>query len=63
MCGCEAWSLTLKEESKLLTAKRKIFRRVLGPSREEDNAWRLKKNLEIKDLANKTNIMGETKSA
>ncbi|XP_063530751.1 uncharacterized protein LOC134741787 [Cydia strobilella] len=31
MYGCETWTLTLKEESKLLVAERRILRKILGP--------------------------------
>lgn len=63
MYGCEAWTLTLKEENKLLVAERKILRKILGPTREVDGTWRIRKNQEIEDLVGEPNIMGETKSA
>ncbi|XP_063529640.1 uncharacterized protein LOC134740914 [Cydia strobilella] len=61
--GCEAWTLTLKEENKLLVAERKIFRRILGPIRREVGSWRVRKNLEVEELVGEPNIIGESKAA
>jgi len=33
--GCEAWSLTLKEERKLRVFENMALRRIFGPKREE----------------------------
>ncbi|KAI5633037.1 hypothetical protein NE865_14255 [Phthorimaea operculella] len=63
MYGCEAWTLTLKEENKLLVAERKIFRKILGPTQREDGTWRSRKNLEMEQLISEPNIIGEIKSA
>ena len=34
--GCEAWSLTLREESRLRVFENRILRRILGPKRDEN---------------------------
>ena len=33
--GCETWSLTLREESRLRVFKNRVLRRVFGPKRDE----------------------------
>ncbi|KAG7309934.1 hypothetical protein JYU34_004449 [Plutella xylostella] len=62
MYGSEAWTLTLKEENKLLVAERKVMRKMLGPTRREDGSWRVRKNQEIEDLISEPNILGQIKS-
>ena len=38
--GCEAWSLTLREECKLRVFENRILRRISGPKRNENKEWR-----------------------
>jgi hypothetical protein len=38
--GCEAWSLTLREESRLRVFENRILRRIFGPKRDENGEWR-----------------------
>jgi hypothetical protein len=35
LCGCEAWSLTLREERRLRAFENRVLRRVFGPKRDE----------------------------
>jgi hypothetical protein len=35
LCGCETWSLTLKEEHRLRVFENSVLRRISGPKREE----------------------------
>jgi hypothetical protein len=35
LCGCEAWSLTLREERRLKVFENRVLRRVFGPMRDE----------------------------
>jgi hypothetical protein len=35
LCGCETWSLTLKEEHKLRVLKDRVLRKIFGPKGEE----------------------------
>jgi hypothetical protein len=35
--GCEAWSLTLREERRLRVFENRVLRRVFGPKRDEGN--------------------------
>ncbi|XP_041977495.1 uncharacterized protein LOC121731885 [Aricia agestis] len=62
LANSETWTLTQKEETKLLVAERKILRKILGPTRDEDGSWRPRKNLEIEELVAMPNIIGEYKS-
>ncbi|KAJ0179056.1 hypothetical protein K1T71_005831 [Dendrolimus kikuchii] len=62
MYGCEAWTLTLKEENQLLVTERKVLRKILGPTIKEDGSWRVRTNSEIEDLMAEPNIIGEIKS-
>ncbi|XP_075979935.1 uncharacterized protein LOC142979060 [Anticarsia gemmatalis] len=62
MYGCEAWTLTQKEENKLLVAERKVLRKILGPVQRPDGSWRIRKNAEIEELVANPNIIGEIKA-
>jgi len=35
LCGCETWSLTLREERRLRVFENRVLRRVFGPKRDE----------------------------
>ena len=35
LCGCETWSLTLKEESRLRVFENRVLRRIFVPKRDE----------------------------
>jgi hypothetical protein len=49
--GCEAWSLTLREERRLRVFENRVLRRVFGPKREEvTGEWRKLHNEELNDL-------------
>ena len=38
--GCEAWSLTLREERRLWVFENRILRPILGPKRDGNGKWR-----------------------
>jgi hypothetical protein len=41
LCGCETWSLTLREEHGLKLFESKVLRRIFGPKRDERTGeWR-----------------------
>jgi len=49
--GCEAWSLTLREERKLREFENMVLRRIFGPRRDEvTREWRRLHNEELNDL-------------
>ena len=51
LCGCETWSLTLREERKLRVSENMVLRRIFGPRREEvTGEWRRLHNEELNDL-------------
>jgi hypothetical protein len=35
LCGCETWSLTLREEHRLRVSENRVLRRIFGPNRNE----------------------------
>jgi hypothetical protein len=34
LCGCETWSLTVREEHKLRVFENRVLRRIFGPNRD-----------------------------
>jgi hypothetical protein len=56
--GCEAWSLTLKEERRLKVSENRVPRIVFGPKRDEvTGEWRKIHNEELNDLNSLSNIV------
>ena len=60
--GCETWSLTLREESRLRVFENRILSRVFGPKRDENGEWRRLHNEELHNLYRSTNIVRVIKS-
>ena len=61
--GCEAWSLTLREERKLRVFENMVLRRICGPRRDEvTGEWRRLHNEELNDLYCSPNIVRVIKS-
>ena len=57
--GCETWSLTLREESKLRVFENKVLRRIFAPRRDEITGdWRRLHNEELNDLYSSPNLRG-----
>jgi hypothetical protein len=49
--GCEAWSLTLREERRLRVFENSVLRRIFGPKRDDGTGeWRKIHNEEFNDL-------------
>ena len=50
LCGCETWSLTLREECRLRVFENRVLR-IFGPGRDEvTREWRKLHNEELNDL-------------
>ena len=63
LCGCETWSLTLREERKLRVFENVVLRRILGNRRGEvTGEWRRLHNEELNDLYTSLNIVRVIKS-
>jgi hypothetical protein len=61
--GCEAWSLTLREERRLRVFENRVLRRVFGPKRDEvTGEWRKLHNEELNDQYSLPNIVRVVKS-
>ena len=61
--GCEAWSLTLREERKLRVFENMVLRRIFGRRRYEViGEWRRLHNEELNDLYSSPNIVRVIKS-
>jgi len=62
--GCETWSLTLREGSRLSLFENMVLRRIFGPKRDEVTGdWRKLHNEELSDLYSSPNIVRVIKSS
>jgi len=57
----ETWILKEKYD-KLMTFKRKIMRKIFGPTRTDNGYWRIKTCQEINDILKGQNIIGFIKT-
>jgi hypothetical protein len=58
LCGCETWSLTLREEYRLSVLENKVLRRIFGYKWDEvTEEWRRLHNKEIYALSSSPNII------
>ena len=48
--GCEAWTLTDREEQYLSIFERRILRQIFGPMQNADVSWRIRMNYEMNEL-------------
>jgi len=63
LCGCETWSLILREERRLRVFENRVLRRVFGPKRDEvTGEWRKLRNEELNDLYCSLNIVRVSKT-
>jgi hypothetical protein len=60
--GCEAWTLTSRDEQCLRVFERRILRRIFGPVQNEDGFWRIRMNNELNDLIKNADIVRFVKS-
>jgi hypothetical protein len=62
LCGCEPWSLTLREEHRLRVFENRVLRRIFGPKRDEvTGQWRKLHSGEFHNLYSSLDIIGQTK--
>jgi hypothetical protein len=63
LCGCETWSLTLREEHRLRVFANRVLRRIFGPKRDEvTGEWRKMHNEELHNLYSSPDIIRQVKS-
>ena len=55
--GCEAWTLTSRNEQQLRIFERKILRKVFGPVQNENGIWRIRKIHELNELIESADIV------
>jgi hypothetical protein len=61
--GCETWSLTLKEEHRLMMFENKVLRRIFGPKRDEvKRGWKKLHKEKLRDLHSSSSIIRLIKS-
>jgi len=61
--GCETWSLTFREESRLRVFENRMQRRIFGPRRDEvTREWRTLHKEELNDLCSSPNNVRVIKS-
>ena len=60
--GCETWSLTIREESRLRVFENRVLRQIFGPKRDENGEWRSLYNEEHNSLYRLPNIVRVIKS-
>jgi hypothetical protein len=59
-CGCETWSLILREERRLIVFENTALRRIFGPRRDEViKEWRKLHNEELNDLYCSPDSLGD----
>jgi hypothetical protein len=48
---CETWSIRLREENRLRVFESRVYRRIFGPTRDDEpKVWRKLNNEELNDL-------------
>jgi hypothetical protein len=55
--GCEAWTLTNRDEQHLRIFERRILRKIFGPVQNEDGSWRIRINYELNKLIENADIV------
>ena len=61
--GSETWSLTQRQESRLLVFENTILRRILGPVFDPAEGWRIRHNAELRQITRQPLITDVIKAA
>jgi hypothetical protein len=56
-CGCEAWTLTSRNEQQLRIFERKILRKIFDPVQDENGIWRIRKKYEPNELSGNADMV------
>jgi hypothetical protein len=59
---CETWVLKETTKNKQMVFERKVLRKIFGPTKERDGAWRIKTNYELDKLIRHKNIINYIKA-
>jgi hypothetical protein len=63
LCGCETWSLILREEHRLRVFENRMLRRIFGSKKDEvTGGWQKLHNEELQNLYYSPSIIGMIKS-
>jgi hypothetical protein len=60
--GCEAWTLTSRDQQNLKIFERRILRKIFGPVQNEDRSWGIIMNYELSELVKNADIVRFIKS-
>jgi hypothetical protein len=60
--GCDAWTLTARDEQHLRIFERKILRKIFGPIQDKNGSWRIRMNHELNELIGNADIVRFIKS-
>ena len=55
--GCQAWTLTSRNEQQLRIFEWKILRKMFGPVQDENGFWRIRRNHELNELIGNADII------
>ena len=59
--GCETWGLEGNVKNRFMVFKRKVLRKIFGPTKERDDTWRIKTNDELDKLIRHKNVINYIK--
>jgi hypothetical protein len=60
--GCEAWTVTIRDEQQFRIFERRILRKIFGPMQNENGSWRIRMNYELNELIGNADIVRFIKS-
>jgi hypothetical protein len=54
--GCEAWTLTDRDEQHLRICECRVLRKIFGPAQNKNGFWRIRMNYKLNELIGNANI-------